>query len=230
MAKVLVIDVGTHKAEEVRLFEGRPRLTARNRYRAWRRGGPRATAQIKRQALKFTGRFSFRYVLVEPVAHPELLDFLRDVPSALLFKGVVSCGASGPAALLLANASLGHSIIPTKPGLSGRKVETYNINFPALYELLIDAYVDNGDCDRVVLRMNAEGVEGPIVDFLADHASRKPDVLAGSLGDIRKCFGQEAYEQANGRLEEAGIPFVYFTSNVTTWASGLREIANLLQS
>jgi hypothetical protein len=226
--RVLVIDVGTHKAEELWLFEGRPNFTARNLYRVWRRHGVEAPAETKRQAQRFARKYACRYVLIEPIAHRKLLDFIEAVPTAIFLKGVVSCDASGPTTLLLANASLGHSIIPTKPGLSGETVGTYNIHFPALYELLVDTFIASGDCDRIIVRMNAEGVEGPIIDFLAGCASRKPDLLAGSLGDIKKCFGHDAYEKAKATLADARIPFVYFTSNPITWETALHQISELL--
>jgi hypothetical protein len=228
MANVLVIDVGSHKAEEVWLLAGRPRFSARNYYRLLRHQGLKGIATAKSEARSFARNFSCRYILVEPVAHRELLDFLEFVPSALFLKGVVSCGESGPETLLLAKESVGHSIIPSKPGLSGDRLPTYNLNFRSVYEMLIDAFVMNGDCDRIILRMNAEGVEGPIIDFLVEHASRKPDVFAGSIGDIEKCFGREAYDRAKTNLENGGIPFVYLTSNSTTWASGLKRLSIIL--
>jgi hypothetical protein len=221
--KVLVIDVGTHKAEEVRLFEGRPRFTLRNCYRLSGR-----TEKVRRAAAKFTRDFSCRYVLIEPVAHRELCNFLAAVPSAMFLKGVVSCDPSGETTLLLAEKSLGNSIIPTKPGLSGQTAPTYNFHFPTLYEWLVETFVTNGDCDTILLRMNAEGVEGPIIDFLVNHASVRPKVVAGSLGDIEKCFGKDAYDEANRKLADARIPFVSFTSNSASWVRGLRAITKHL--
>lgn len=61
--------------------------------------------------------------------------------------------------------------------------------------------------------MNAEGVEGPIIDFLTSEASVKPAVIAGSIGDIRKCFGPAEYDRTIAAMAAADIPFVPLTSH-----------------
>lgn len=161
--------------------------------------------------------------------HSGLVAFVRSVPAAVLVNGTTSRAPSAPATLLMASDSLGNSLIASKPGLTGERRETFNVDFAAIYELAVDTFVRSGDCEKIVVRMNAEGVEGPIIEFLAS-ARIKPDVLAGSLGDIKKCFGQDAYEAAMQLLDDAGIPFVYLTSNVGSWASGLSGIMEILAS
>lgn len=222
-----MIDVGTHKAEEVRLFEGRPSFSLLNHARLIRLGLTE-TRSIRRISRSFKARHNCRYVLVEPVMHRELLAFVASVSSAILIGGVSSCTSDGPITLFMAPDSLGNSIVPSKPGLTGRTRETFNVDFARLYEFLLTTFVTTGDCDKIILRINAEGVEGPIIDFLANSASVKPDVMAGSIGDIKKCFGQEAYDTAMEILETSGIPFVYFTSSARTWSHGLTEIMAVL--
>jgi hypothetical protein len=45
-------------------------------------------------------------------------------------------------------------------------------------------------------------------------------MIAESLGDIKKCFGNKAYEDAVLSLNNSGISFVYFTSNEMSWGGG----------
>ena len=128
----------------------------------------------------------------------------------------------------MAADSLGHSFVPSKLNLSGRKVQVYNFDFVKLYEFLVDTFLSSGDCDRIIVRMNAEGVEGPIVDYLAQHADIKPLALAGSLGGIKKCFGQKTYDDAMRILESARISFIYLTSHPRSWLSGLAHLDKAL--
>jgi hypothetical protein len=222
---VLVIDIGSHKAQEVYLFEGRPVYSLMNRARIVHTGRPISEgASIKRVSAQFKSTFKCRYVLIEPVMHRELLHFMKTVASAILINGVSSCAPNGPATLFMSRNSLGNSIIAAKPGLTGETRETFNFDFAVLYEFLLDIFVRSGDCEKIMVRMNAEGVEGPIIDFLANGAAVKPDVIAGSIGDVKKCFGQEAYDKTAQTMQCAGIPFVYLTSNAKTWASGLEQI------
>jgi hypothetical protein len=233
MNTLCILDIGSHKAEEVMLLEGRPTWTTRNRLRVLRSSGYRPDtalneiASVNRLSRQFSRSFRCRYVLVEPIMHDQLMQFVRTVPS-LLVSGVSSCNPSGSTELFMANDSLGNSIIPSKPGLSGTTRETFNVNFPELYEFVVSTFIHSGDCSRIIIRMNAEGVEGPIIDFLAAKASVKPAVLAGSLGDIRKCFGEQEYDRAMSQLDEAAIPFVYFTSSPASWAKGLESLMTLL--
>lgn len=231
MRNICVLDIGSHKAEEVMLFEGRPHWTVRNRLRITRQhrfAAASAMARVEAVSRQFSAKVRCRYVLVEPVMHPELLAFMHRTPS-LLVGGVTSCSASGPTSLLMANDSLGNSIIPTKPGLSGEVRETYNYSFPELYEFVVSNFIDSGDCDAVLLRMNAEGVEGPILDHLASHRT-KPIALAGSIGDIKKCFGTEEYERAQQVMERAGIPYIYLTSHAGYWTEGLEKLLSLMNA
>jgi hypothetical protein len=234
MKNVLVIDIGSHKAEEAMLLEGRPNLSNRNRYRLLRQAKfdpRRATAEIlaiRRESEAFAATYSCRHILVEPVMHRELIEFVATSKNALLVNGVVSCDPSHETTLFMAGDSLGNSIRPEKPGLTGQTTTTFNINFVKFYEFLMDVYVRSGDCDKIILRMNAEGVEGPIIEWLANEADIRPDMLAGSIGDIKKCFGQAAYDKALADLERAGIPYIYFTSFPTAWLTGLRQITAAL--
>jgi hypothetical protein len=160
--------------------------------------------------------------------HPQLMRFVATVPSFLV-GGVSSCNPSGSIELFMAENSLGNSIVASKPGLSSAKQEAFNVHFASLYEFVVSTFIESGDCSEIVLRMNAEGVEGPIIDFLAGTASVKPAVLAGSLGDIRKCFGEVEYERAVDTLQVASIPFVYLTSSPSSWAKGLEQTLALLR-
>ncbi len=227
--KVLVIDIGSHKAEEVWLFEGKPAWTPRNLKRMLSLHGgnvfaaTRQIARITRASRDFARDFDCRYVLVEPVVHRELCDFVLH-SAAILIAGVSSDAPNGPVDLLLAQDSLGHSLHPQKPHLTDKTMATYNFEFTELYAYVVKAMGPPEHAGAIVLRMNAEGVEGPIISFLAQTDLHRPAIFAGSLGDIKKCFGQDAYDTALTKLSEAQIPFSYLTSHPKSWESALSEV------
>jgi hypothetical protein len=84
--------------------------------------------------------------------------------------------------------------------------------------------------DIVILRMNAEGVEQGIIDWLTDDpsAAKSVQIVMGSTGDIKKCFGKDAEVAAQSRLAKAGIPFIYFTSNPGSWQPALDSLVAFL--
>lgn len=233
--RIVVIDVGTHKGQEVRLLADRSRgwrrsvfLALLRHYRnvahAWRE----AEAIARAQDVLSTKHFLF--ALVEPVLHPEIMDSLRLAGPVLFLKGVTSAAPAGEVVLRLAKAGdLGHSIIETKPNLSNETLTTYNFDFRTWLPWLLQSFRVSHD-DIVILRMNAEGVEQGIIQWLTEDpsAAKSVQIVMGSTGDIKKCFGKDAEAAAQSRLAEAGIPFIYFTSNAGSWQPALESLVAFL--
>jgi hypothetical protein len=174
-------------------------------------------------------RFEFFFCFVEPILYPPLLASLKHFRNFVLVKGVCSSASSGPEVLRLARASLGHSIIETKPNLSGETVPTWNFNFESLLRW-VDANARRSPDDRLILRMNAEGVEKDIIATMAalDHDAPRVDAMFGSLGDIKKCFGEDALRTAEQQLTAMKVSHVYFTSSPKSWRTALMSLEQLL--
>jgi hypothetical protein len=173
----------------------------------------------------------FCFMLIEPIFHREIADSLSLAADVVFIKGVTSASPAGEVTLRLAlTGDLGHSIIPSKPNLSDRGQPTVNFDFRDLLPWFRSCFgVREGDI--VVLRMNAEGVEKGIVEWLAAQAqedSRGVDVFMGSLGDVKKCFGADAERDARRSLCLASIPFIYLTSNPGSWRPALEALLDLV--
>jgi hypothetical protein len=236
-SRIVVVDVGTHKGQEVRLLADRSVTWRRAIFfallrhhrgigNAWREAKAIALAQDVLSAKQF------RFALVEPVLHPEIMDSLRLPGPVLFIKGVTSAAPAGEVVLRLAKAGdLGHSIIATKPNLSNETLTTYNFDFRTWLPWLLRSF-DVAHDDIVILRMNAEGVEQGIIEWLTDDPIAKGSIHAvmGSTGDIKKCFGKDAEQAAQNRLAAAGIPFIYFTSNPASWQPALDALVAFLSS
>lgn len=235
--KIVVVDVGTHKGQEVRLLADsswRWRLAVffsllrhhRDIRLAWQALRAIVTAQI------FLATQDFRFALVEPILHPEIIASMRLRGPSIFIKGVTSAQPSGEVMLRLAKAGdLGHSIIASKPNLSEATLATYNVDFRKLLPWILGTF-DVSAHDLVILRMNAEGVEQGIIEWLTEDpmAANAVQVIMGSLGDIKKCFGKAAEDAASSRLKMAGIPFIYFTSNAGSWPSAMNAIVSFIQN
>lgn len=231
--RVIVLDIGTHKAQEVRLLgDYSMGFCLHFLYRLIRsyRGRPEAFRDFSamQRARKELSKLEFFYCLIEPVIHEEALKPLRTLGDFMFLRGVCSSKPSGPEVLHLASRDLGHSIVPTKPNLSGETLPTWNYNFLDLLEW-VNANVRRSDSDMLVLRMNAEGVEKDIIADLArvGREVHRVDAFFGSLGDIKKCFGEAEYQKSVESLRQMAIPFVYFTSSPRSWAEALREFQRI---
>jgi hypothetical protein len=237
MKRLLVVDVGTHKGQEVRLladrgwrwrFEMFTSLARHHRKlgRAW--SDFRMICRLQNRCAEW----GFCFMFIEPIFHREIADAFTLAPNIVFIKGVTSANPGGEVTLRLAcTGDLGHSIIPSKPNLSDRGQPTLNFDFRELLPWFRACFgVREGDI--VVLRMNAEGVERDIVEWVTSHgdSSRCVDVFMGSLGDVKKCFGADAERDAQRRLSTASIPFIYLTSNPGSWRPALEALLDLVSA
>lgn len=232
---VLILDVGTHKAQEARLladtskffkFEILKELFKRHRLKPKAFGEWRAIL-AKRERLK---QHEMRFCFIEPIMYDSLLKTLKHIKVFSFLRGVTSAAASGEERLFLAKNNLGNSIIETKPNLTGESIQIWNYDFAEVLGW-VDRTLRTSPSDILILRINAEGVEKDIIKFLHDTGnSYRVQGLFGSLGDIRKCFGDEEYDLAMTRLQEMGIPYHYFTSNARGWKTSLDDFVTFVET
>jgi hypothetical protein len=165
--------------------------------------------------------------LVEPLPWSTLLKDLKYFDSYALLTGVTSLEKAGPIELRLSNNRLGHSIIPTKPNLSGDCKRVWNFPIETVLDLA-GPRNEHGNDDIYILRINAEGVENQIIEYFLDQLPLDRFIVMGSLGDLAKCFGSAEQERVESLLREYGIPFIYFTSNPESWATALTQLSRVI--
>jgi hypothetical protein len=82
---------------------------------------------------------------------------------------------------------------------------------------------------RVVLRINNEGAETEVIEaFSAIFGDRLAGVM-GSLADVAKVKDQGALDSLMRFMNEKGIPFIPFHSNIATWLEASRFLVRVLK-
>ena len=93
-------------------------------------------------------------------------------------------------------------------------------------ELLLPYYKTE---DTLIIRVNAEGIEKDLIDFLIENQI-KIDLLAGSIGDIKKCWGESTYLEYSAKMSNNNINFAYFTANPISWLPAMKKINKILNT
>lgn len=81
--------------------------------------------------------------------------------------------------------------------------------------------------NKIIIRMNCEGAELGVVSGINDLLKQGFNVVSvlGSLADVRKVHGEDAYKEMIRVLSENKLTYVYFKgSDLSTWDDGIREI------
>jgi hypothetical protein len=240
--RYIVIDIGTHKLEELRVLfapGGRELATllnwslrrfvksflsfdfssgplVLNTMRAFFRGRDVASAR----AIKF--------VCVEPnidVCRPSLKRFAKDFdvdyyPIAIFgHSHKDDCGVIG---LNCYKNSLSSSIYNKNDTQGERRLACLGFKFSVFFDLL-KSDLDISAEDEVILRVNCEGAELGIVRAIRDSGVRVRAIY-GSLADVRKIHGESEYNEMLGILSDLGINYDYFVgSNPSTWLQAFRS-------
>lgn len=232
---IVVVDVGTHKAQEARLLADHSLFcTLGILFRILLSGKLRPAAfsdcrEILRLRRHLQG-YEFRFCFVEPVLYRQQFRAFSNIGTFCFLRGVTSTARSGATRLFLAEDHLGNSIIETKPNLTDRSIRTWNYDFR---ELLDWAGKNLGaeSADLFILRINAEGIEKQVIELLHEtRNTHRLDAIFGSLGDIVKCYGEEAHITAVHQLSELNIPFYYFTAPPRGWVRSLRDFINFAEA
>ena len=231
---MLVIDLGTHLGDEVRLLASLNLKKASERRRVWlrlvvaTRSIWKANAELARiEASQRILGSKVRIAMVEPMSWPRFMRNVSLMGSIIYFQGVTSLNPGGSIPLYLSKHHLGHSIFASKPGLTGRHVEVWNFEFELLWKTAVELLRGQDEL-QIVLRINIEGAEDQILGALLERIEPKPALIMGSLGDVKKVFGDQRLIDLQTKLSQSGIPFVYFTSLPTTWAPAMEALVNAL--
>ena len=257
---MLVIDIGTHKAEELKVLAGARCFILKHYLRWWLNYFNRVFKNIFIPGSKECyGRGTY---LVSPVkcgfnTHQVILKQLI-VPKNYLKDTKVVC--IDPAAEVTvkyvkeiakkANVNyLPLAILPHTDASNCKLIKFYQAENSLSSSLFADAknntsvslavgvsfkhllehLKDLGMLDpstRVVMRMNCEGAELGVLEplFTSDIAARS--TVLGSLGDVKKKFGEAVHASMLQQMREHQIAFSYFKgSDPSTWLAGIEVFA-----
>jgi hypothetical protein len=235
--KIYIIDIGTHKGQEALLIECNTikfilQIFTSIVLRRFRRihyliSGFKEFSDILKYKNKLK-HFDKIFVFVEPILHRSFLHNLHCFNNFIFLNGVTTLQNKSSIDLYLAKNDLGNSVFPEKPGLKGEKINVCNFRFDNLLESIYTLYNITED-DLVILRINAEGVEKEIIEFLYGNKFKHINYLFGSLGDIKKVFGPEESLRIQSILNDSGVEMIYFTSSPYSWHNALKSLVEILE-
>jgi hypothetical protein len=147
--------------------------------------------------------------------------------------GVFNCALTGEKEFSLVNLYLansdalsqGSSIFLSKHNVSvSDAIPTLGVPtdlfFKSLQELIEHSVFEYS----VILRLNCEGVEDDVIYSAHKVFSNKLVLVMGSLKDVQGCKGDAAYEALQKYLKINKLPFVFFSSAITSWVQAHKSI------
>tara|TARA_B100001093_G_scaffold352808_1_gene337299 strand:- start:218 stop:955 length:738 start_codon:yes stop_codon:yes gene_type:complete len=92
----------------------------------------------------------------------------------------------------------------------------------------LKAYLDNDLKDYLVmLRLNCEGVEDQVIYSAHQIFGDSLKLISGSLKDVKGVKGEEAYLNMKRYMKQNNLPFIFFSSNISTWRNAHSAIKKL---
>jgi hypothetical protein len=234
--KYFVIDIGTHKLEELKVLF-LPSLPELASLLLWSlkqvvksllalEFAPLTNVwETIRMYLRPRNRAAFqdiKFICVEPninICQPNLHAFQQEFdvdyyPIAIL--GHNHTESLGIIDLNCYDNSLSSSIYSKKNLSVAHTRSCLSLTFTVFFDLLKKS-LEIAPQDLIILRINCEGAELGIVRAIRD-SGLKVHVICGSLADVRKIHGEEEYKEMLEILSNLGIPYHYFVgSNPFTW-------------
>lgn len=238
MDKIIYVDVGTHFGQEYQSIFGNEKHFIIKIIRRMigshilRKGemfplGKVSDLLHKRRELR-RNRDRFLSFFVEANASVIQHSDVYDVAD-----GVFNCALTGEQELSLINLYLanndhlsqGSSIFTNKKNVSVSEfVPTLGVPATLFFDSL-KTYVESSVEEyAVILRLNCEGVEDDVIYSAHQVFSDRLVLVMGSLKDVRDCKGNAAYDSLEKYLKLHNLPFVFFSSSMTTWVNAHNSI------
>ena len=242
MKKILMIDVGSHEAQEFQaLF-----LNSRKNYiynwvkhlnRVRRTGGKPCSFASFKGLLKNSqwlqnNRRSVHYLLVEPnirlCATPAYrhADQIANVALAneedsfsvrkLYFAGYDFQGQ-------------GSSVFTEKPNVSVSSYDWVVSIDPNKFFDQLDKNIASLENSKIILRLNNEGAEVETIRAAHKVFGEKLVGIMGSLSDVEKVKGKSALLELHNFIENINVPFLPFSTDFATWPNALTFVREKIQ-
>lgn len=241
-SKLYFVDVGTHVGQEFRALMqmGSIEFRAayiRHRIRVFRKGGTRLRHDEYTKMLRCSERIrrsksGISCILVEPnrtlfASAP----VFREADRA--FNIAISANAE-PVSLMPLFFSKGDrtgqssSIFKGKPNVDASDYE-YVVNVDAEHfargvEKIFKA--ESGTDYQVVLRINNEGAEAEVIKAFRNVFDTRLIAIMGSLMDVAKVKGEAALSALYDYMQNEGIEFIEFHSDIRTWPRAFAYLAD----
>jgi len=243
---VLVVDIGTHRAQE---FEAlfvvgkldflqkvlRHRVGCLARKEKFRLDRHKVSKYLSQQETLKDQRDSFFYVFVEP--NQNLFQLPIYSKSDASFNVALSNDSSGASIvpLYLADEDLlgqGSSLYENKPNVDiGKSLPALNVDVEHFAWQLKNYFEAGKKFDySVVLRINNEGAESDAIRAFERVFQSKLQLVLGSLKDVGVIKGESELKDLEQFMKLKNIAFVPFHSRVTTWEPATTALLDLAKN
>ena len=81
---------------------------------------------------------------------------------------------------------------------------------------------------EILLRLNCEGVEDDVIYSVYNIFGSKTKMICGSLNDVERVKGLDAFQKLEKFMNENKLPFVFFSPLIYSWPDAHTAIMNLL--
>lgn len=245
------LDIGTHKAQELRLLSGEQKFIVSEYIQWW---VSLIIRFVKNPFRKIPVKYGEGRYIKSPL-HFSLKDHLKIIYKSLIVKNLIrSCKVISvdpafevaskylkkideeflffPISLSGEDNSL--SIIPlylSNNSLSSSVFEDQdkfskhsyclNLSPSQFFQSLLNLNIISNE-NEIILRMNCEGAETDIIKALQKH-NFNVKIILGSLGDVKKVHGNDRYQNLLKNLDSNNIVYQYFKgTDPSTWLESFK--------
>lgn len=242
MKKMLIIDVGSHEAQEFQaLF-----LNSRKNYfynwvkhlnRVRRAGGkPCSYATFKNLITNSkwlrTNRQSVHYVLVEPNVRLCATPAYRHADQIANIALAEEHDRFSIRKLYFAGNDVqgqGSSVFKEKPNVDVSSFDWVVSVDPQKFFDQLNKNIVKLDNSSIVLRLNNEGAEVETIKAAHEVFGKKLVGIMGSLSDVEKVKGKSSLLELHSFIENINVPFLPFSTDFATWPNAMSFVREKIQ-
>jgi len=243
MKKILIIDVGSHLAQEFQaLF-----LNSRKNYfynwvkhlnRVRRAGGKPCSFETFKNLLTNSkwlriNRQSVHYVLVEPNIRLCSAPAYRHADQIANIALAEEQDSFSVRKLYFAGNDAqgqGSSVFTEKPNVDVSSFDWIVSVDPKKFFDQLNKNIVELDNLSIILRLNNEGAEVETIKAAHEIFGKNLVGIMGSLSDVEKVKGKSALSELHSFIENINVPFLPFSTDFATWPSAIRFVREKIQA
>ena len=243
MKKILIIDVGSHEAQEFQaLFLNSRKKNfynwVKHLNRVRRAGGKSCSFATFKNLLTNanwlrTHRQSVHYVLVEPNIRLCSTPAYRHADQIANIALAEEDDSFAVRKLYFAGNDVqgqGSSVFTEKPNVDVSSFDWVVSVDPKKFFVQLNENIVKLNNSSIILRLNNEGAEVETIKAAHEVFGEKLVGIMGSLSDVEKVKGKSALLELHSFIENINIPFFPFSTDFATWPNAMSFVREKIQS
>lgn len=242
MKKILIVDVGSHQAQE---FQALFLNSRKNYFHNWvkhlnrvrRAGGKPCSFETFKNLLTNakwlrTNRKSVYYVLVEPNIRLCAAPAYRHADQIANIALAEEQDSFSVRKLYFAGNDVrgqGSSVFTEKPNVDISSFDWVVSVDPKKFFDQLNKNIVKLDNSSVILRLNNEGAEVETIKAAHEIFGKKLVGILGSLSDVEKVKGKSALSELFRFIGDINVQFLPFSTDFATWPNAIRFVREKIQ-